>query len=664
MRYILGIILLFTTISVHAEKLSRKDKSELGELINSEQYDKALKKIEILKKRYKKSYELQMMKGVIYIAMPEHMAEADKEVSKALELTKKSYEQQEIRYFVARAYHRQEKFQECIKECKSLLSEVEKWKRNTDGKVDYLINMARTSSMYLDAPIDVNIDPYDVNTTGFELAPVIPLNVDQILYSSGKGNSVLRKQYKGSKDNSSMKRLSFSRGKVITSLSMNIQRDLMVISVANKTNYRGNATIYISKKDKGTWTKPRELPEEINSTSDDNFASISPDGHWIFFSSKRFGGKGGYDIYRARLNRDWTVEKPKSVGKFVNSKRDEIYPVLHPNGTSLYFSTNGQMGVGGFDIYYSDEYEGTFTEPINLGYPLNSTADDFEYVESVDGTAGYLVSKRMNGKGNTDIYKVFYPDRKRNGLFAVVGNYDTELHKNDSIVGSLENMHTVKEMSVNDETGDFSVIAKSGETYELSISNSTTQDSVYQSKIYVSEKEYEQMTPPIVDLGNIDPNGVIDEAPTKEEVVNLSREELQHIFFERNYARLTNYSQGVIRKLIAREGLKEKDTKLALSGTIDGQELLLEKQYLAKQRCQVVMEYLIKMGIPADRISITENTEAYRPFVVDHYFHKLYYYLYLGKEVNEEFINSLEDHEQMRMGNLLNRRVKIDILDK
>ncbi|QZT35679.1 hypothetical protein K5X82_10130 [Halosquirtibacter xylanolyticus] len=664
MRYLLGIILLLSSFIVQADKLSRKDKSDLDKLIRSEQYEKAIKKIEILSKRYKRSYQLQMLKGIIYTAMPEHMGEADKEIAKALELTKKPFEQQQIRYHVARAYHRQEKFQDCINECKNLLKDVEKWKRNSDGKIDQLVTMARTSSMYLDAPIDVNIDSYDVNTTGFELAPVIPLNEEQLLYSSGKGNSVLRKHYSGDKDNSSMKRLSFSKGKVITSLSMNLQRDVMVLSVARKDNYKGESTIYISKKDKGTWTKPRPLPEEINSSSEDNFASISPDGHWIFFSSKRFGGKGGYDIYRARLNRDWTVEKPKNVGKFVNTHRDEIYPVLHPNGTSLYFSTNGQMGVGGFDIYYSDEYEGTFTDPINLGYPLNSTADDFEYVESVDGTAGYLVSRRMNGKGSTDIYKVFYPDRERNGLYAVVGNYDTELHENDSIVGALENISTVKELSVNDETGDFSVIAKSGENYELSIKTSENQDSVYQAKIFVSGKEYEQMTPPLVDLGNIDPNGVKDEAPKKEEVVNLSREELQHIFFERNYARLTNYSQNVIRKLILREGLKDNDVKLALSGTIDGQEVLLEKSYLAKQRCEIVMKYLIKMGIQPERIKIIDNPEVYRPFVVDHYFHKLYYYLYLDQKVDEEFIKSLESHEQMRMGNLLNRRVKIDILDK
>ncbi|QZE14308.1 hypothetical protein K4L44_17640 [Halosquirtibacter laminarini] len=663
MKYLLSIILLFTVLFAHADKLSRKDKSELDRLIRSEQYHKALKKIDILSRRYRKSYQLQMLKGVIYIAMPEHMAEADKEVAKALELTNKAYEKQEIRYFVARAYHRQEKFQDCIKECQSLLTDVEKWKRNSDSKLENLITMAKTSSMYLDAPLDVNIDPYDVNTEGFELAPTIPLNVKQILYSSGKGNSVLRKDYDGHKDNSSMKRLSFSKGNIITSLSMNLQRDVMVISVAKKNNYRGDATIYISKLDNGTWTRPKVLPDEINSSSDDNFASISPDGHWVFFSSKRFGGKGGFDIYKARLNRDWTVEKPNNVGKFVNTHGDEIYPVLHPNGTSLYFSTNGQMGVGGFDIYYSDEYEGVYTDPINLGYPLNSTADDYEYVESVDGTAGYLVSKRMNGLGNTDIYKVFYPDRERNGLFAVVGNYDTELEQNDSIVGSLENISTVKEVSVNDETGNFAVVAKKGENYQLSIRNSATKDSLYETEIYVSDKEYEQMTPPLVDLGNIDANEVKDAAPKKAEVVNLSREELQHIFFERNHARLTNYSQGVIRKLIAREDLKTNKVKLALSGTIDGQELALEKTTLSIQRCKVVKQYLIKMGIEPDRISIVNNEQAYRPFIVDHYFHKLYYYLYLGQKVNEEFIKSLESHDQMRMGNLLNRRVKIDIQD-
>lgn len=161
--------------------------------------------------------------------------------------------------------------------------------------------------------------------------------------------------------------------------------------------------IYEATRGKYEWENIRELP--FNSDNYDcKHPTLSPDGSRMYFSSNMAGGEGGFDI--------WVVEKipgvegwskPVNLGPQVNSKKDETFPFMHEGGT-LFFSSNGRIGVGGFDIFMLNKNEDNSVEIFNLGSNFNSEKDDVGFILNADGNAGYLTSNREGGKGKDDIY--------------------------------------------------------------------------------------------------------------------------------------------------------------------------------------------------------------------------------------------------------------------
>jgi len=159
--------------------------------------------------------------------------------------------------------------------------------------------------------------------------------------------------------------------------------------------------VYQSQGGPTTYSKPRSLP--FNS---DEYSVIHPslsfDGEMLFFSSDMPGGFGGFDLYVSYLEEGrWSA--PVNLGPTVNTEGNELFPHHHESGT-LYFASNGLVGIGGLDIYYSKESYGTWGDPINLGYPVNTKDDDFGFVINKERTHGYFSSNRDGGKGGDDIY--------------------------------------------------------------------------------------------------------------------------------------------------------------------------------------------------------------------------------------------------------------------
>lgn len=136
-------------------------------------------------------------------------------------------------------------------------------------------------------------------------------------------------------------------------------------------------------------------------------ASLTRNGSVIYFASDMPGGMGGTDIYYCRnMNGIWS--EPTNAGPMVNTAGDEYYPFIQ-NDSTLFFSSNGRGGLGGLDIYLANRRRGKFREAINLGYPLNSSRDDFSMVTDSTGKIGYFASNRPGGEGLDDIY-VFKAD--------------------------------------------------------------------------------------------------------------------------------------------------------------------------------------------------------------------------------------------------------------
>jgi len=131
---------------------------------------------------------------------------------------------------------------------------------------------------------------------------------------------------------------------------------------------------------------------------------LSNNGQKLFFSSNRRGGYGGFDLYVCYKSKDNQWSKPKNLGPEINTGADEKYPFLHANG-KLYFASNRKDGIGGFDIYYSQELNGKWINPILLPSPINTKSNDFAYITDSLDRHGYISSDRNNRNKLLDIFE-------------------------------------------------------------------------------------------------------------------------------------------------------------------------------------------------------------------------------------------------------------------
>ncbi|RME15496.1 MAG: hypothetical protein D6799_05990, partial [Bacteroidetes bacterium] len=154
------------------------------------------------------------------------------------------------------------------------------------------------------------------------------------------------------------------------------------------------------------FTPPQKLKGLVNSYSWEGSCSITADGKTLYFSSERPGGYGGKDIYKATLLPDSTWGNIVNLGNAINTPFDEDAPFIHPDGVTLYFSSKGHNSMGDYDIFVSrmDVSDSTFKSVENVGYPINTPADDIYFVLSASGEHGYYSSARPNGIGLKDIY--------------------------------------------------------------------------------------------------------------------------------------------------------------------------------------------------------------------------------------------------------------------
>ena len=190
--------------------------------------------------------------------------------------------------------------------------------------------------------------------------------------------------------------------------------------------------IYVSNlNEDGTYSEPKPLSENINSSFSENSISESPDGQTLFFSSDRPGGFGGLDIYYSTKDKSGKWSRAKNVGDVINTEFDDDSPFIHYDGKTLYLSTKGRKGMGGYDIFKS-EYDSVaqeWSEPVNLGYPINTPDNDVFFVSTKDGKRGYYASVREDGFGYNDIYEVTIPDLVNGGKPIASKDADVEEEK-------------------------------------------------------------------------------------------------------------------------------------------------------------------------------------------------------------------------------------------
>lgn len=191
------------------------------------------------------------------------------------------------------------------------------------------------------------------------------------------------------------------------------------LSRENKRSYKTNTLeLFIQKKVNGEWQQAEAFPYNKVQEYSVGHAALSTDEKTLYFVSDMPGGYGGTDIWYVTANTNGTWSAPLNAGKDINTSANELFPAIGPDGT-LFYSTSGLPGMGGLDIFSSKGHASNWSKPQNLRFPLNSAADDFAFVINGANTAGFISSNRKGGKGEDDIYS--FSHQKARIILALAG---------------------------------------------------------------------------------------------------------------------------------------------------------------------------------------------------------------------------------------------------
>jgi outer membrane protein OmpA-like peptidoglycan-associated protein len=210
-------------------------------------------------------------------------------------------------------------------------------------------------------------------------------------------------------------------------------------------------------------------PQPLNFSSDSftcGHPSLSKDGQVMYFASDMPGGYGGKDLYfvtYSKRSKEWG--DPVNLGPTINTAGDEVYPFIHEDGT-LYFSSNGHIGLGGTDIYFSKGSATDWSTPLNMKSPINSGGDDFSLILSKDKESGYFTSNREGGKGQDDIYR-FYMTPLVFTLHGIVRDSKTKEIMVNTILTIINSNDSAKLVIKTDAAGYYKISLKPRTDYEL-----------------------------------------------------------------------------------------------------------------------------------------------------------------------------------------------------
>jgi tetratricopeptide (TPR) repeat protein len=230
--------------------------------------------------------------------------------------------------------------------------------------------------------------------------------------------------------------------------------------------------IYMSVLKGEVWEAPEPLGPEINTKYWEGSVSLSADEKKLYFASERPGGLGGKDIYVSQKMPDGSWGKAQNLGPMINTPYNDDSPFIHPDGITLFYSSEGHNSIGGYDIMYSAIKDGKWSESTNLGYPINTTEDERFYVLTADGEHGYFSSDRKGGFGQQDLYTVtpgYFGDAPV--LALVVGTVSADGKPVDATI-NVTNAETGEKQGSyhsNSSSGKYIIALTPGNNYKVAI---------------------------------------------------------------------------------------------------------------------------------------------------------------------------------------------------
>jgi len=363
----------------------------------------------------------------------------------------------------------------------------------------------------------------------------------------------------------------------------------MYFTACNRSDGKGGCDIYYSARTGSGWKKGLNLGAPVNTKYWESQPSLSSDGSRLFFVSNRPGGNGGMDIWMSKLIKDGRWSEPVNLGDVINTQGDEMSPFIHFDGKTLYFSSNGRPCMGGFDIYMSRfQDDSTWSEPENLGYPINTQTDEIGLVINSSGNVAYFSSKINTQKGR-DLFYFELPESLRPDPVSYLKGrvMDRITGRQLNATYELINLNYKKKMvqASTDSKGNFLVCLPAGHNYGINVSS---EGYLFYSENFMLEGEHSSLEPF---------EKTILLSPIKEGQ-SMS---LHNVFFAFDSWELREESLIELDKLY---NLMENNPGLVIEigGHTDSTGSEDHNIVLSEKRAIVVRDYLIQRGLSQERL--------------------------------------------------------------
>ena len=367
----------------------------------------------------------------------------------------------------------------------------------------------------------------------------------------------------------------------------------LIFSACGRADGFGSCDLYFSMKKNGVWSVPVNLGEPVNSGAWESQPSLSADGETLYFVSSRAGGRGKMDIWKA-VKTGLSPEGVPHYGKVtnvweLNTADNDLSPFIHADGKTFYFASDGRPGLGGTDLFVSRLEQGKFSEPVNMGSPINTNGNEAGLVVEISGQRAWFSSNRnrMNGR---DLYNFILPADFRpepvSYLKGKVRDATSGLKINaDIVLTNLGTNEVVRKVLSGENDGDFLLCLPSGINYGLSFSR---KGYLFSSENVSLVSGFDQTHPRLVDI-------------RMKPVQVGATTTLKNIFFETNSWQLKIESQSQIDEMA---GFMELNSDLVMEvvGHTDAVGTAQYNLELSFRRAQAVVTELLKRKIEPYRI--------------------------------------------------------------
>ncbi|MBN4081784.1 PD40 domain-containing protein [bacterium AH-315-C07] len=595
------ILLLFISSVSHAVRQDEKDiKSLISEgnhFYENELYTQALPIYKKLKEKKSDDPEISLRLGVCQL-------NSNAEKSAALENLKMAAEQEgispEVFYWLGRAYHFIYEFDLAIENYNKFISAIPE-----EGNEDFIadtqlqIEMCNNGKELLKNPVDVKIENLGptINSKYPDYVPLISTDESMLIFTSRREGASNGKIYQ-------VDGFPFEDVYVSTRIDTTWTKPVNIGSPINTDKHDAtvglsadgqklmiyrDGDIYVCDLEGDKWTEPYPIADDVNTSAWEPSASLSADGYIFYFSSDRKGGHGGRDIWRVKRLPTGEWSKAQNCGSVINTPLNEDSPFIHPDGKTLFFSSNGHYSMGGFDIYKSKMDEsGQWGPPENLGYPVNTSDDDIYFVLSGDGIHGYYSSIRPDGYGEKDLYMITFPGEKYpiTVMRGVVADIDGNPMGGKIVVTDNETGEIVGIFKANSVTGKYIVILPPGRNYNFRVEGNDGY--VFYTK-NVDIPEQSEFT-------------IIEQTINIEEKRIGAQIALRNVFFDSDKTVLRPESK-VELDMVAQFVQANPNLTFEILGHTDNTADAQHNQILSEKRALSVVEYLMEIGVSMNRIT-------------------------------------------------------------